>query len=142
MSTPRATSNDDRWLRRSRDLLQRSAEHLDPAVVRGLSQARQAALDSAQRRPRWPLYGLAAGVAMAASWWLAALLPGLLAPPMPVGVPTPVAVEAPATVIASPVEQALTLPEQDLDLIANPDDYVLLQELEFYAWLETADRGG
>lgn len=40
------------------------------------------------------------------------------------------------------ITQALTLPDDELELIANPDDYALLQDLEFYAWLESAEHGG
>jgi hypothetical protein len=44
--------------------------------------------------------------------------------------------EQPARVSAEPIEQLLSLPAEDFDLLADPADFELLAELEFYRWLE------
>ena len=49
--------------------------------------------------------------------------------------------ESPALLIEAPLDQALTLPAADVDLLASDADYALMQDLEFYAWLESAENG-
>ncbi len=155
MSTPDSNQKDQGWVPRSRELLDHHAERLDPISARQLSQARQRALASVRRPPllRWA-FGL--GAATAASLLVFAWLnrtpgqPGAplagIATPAPVAT-TPVTPVTPvtattATTATTAITQALTLPDDELELIANPDDYALLQDLEFYAWLESAEHGG
>ncbi len=137
MSTPDSNQENQDWVPRSRELLDHHAEKLDPISARQLSQARQRALASVRRPPRmrWA-FGL--GAATAASLLL---FVSLNRTPEQSSVPL-TGIDTPAPVATTPITQALTLPDDELELIANPDEYALLQDLEFYAWLESAEHGG
>lgn len=131
---------DDRWLLRARELLQAEASAADPALQRRLQQARQAALQPLRRpTPGWgigmALSGAAAALVLAIGLWQ--LPAGLgLGPAQPdLTSPGSAALRA-----ETPIEQALTLPEEDLALLAGDADYTLVEELEFYAWLEQQDH--
>lgn len=129
---------DDRWLLRARELLQRQAAVPDPTLQRRLQQLRRAALEPAPRRLR------AAGFALAGASAALLLAIGLLRLPLP-GWPGSDPADlpaAPALRAETPIEQALTLPEEDWALLAGEVDYALVEELEFYAWLEQGDEGG
>ena len=127
------------WVLRTRDLLDQSAAQLDAGTLSRLNRARQAALEQLEAPPRrtpvllhWLGAGaLAAGLALLV--WRG-VLPGPDAGPV-----MPLA-EAPTTVTPSadvPVAAA------DFELLADPDSYALLEDLEFYAWLEAEEgRGG
>jgi hypothetical protein len=128
------TARDDRWILRARDLLQQEASRPDPALQRRLAAIRQQALGPARRSPT-----TAAAGAVAA---LLVLGIGVWQQLLPAGAPAVPALEAPALRAESPLEQALTLPADDLALIAESDDLALLQDLEFYVWLEGADHDG
>jgi hypothetical protein len=136
VSTPDSNQSDQEWVQRTRELLDHHAEQLDPVHARHLIQARQRALLSVRRRPlgRWAI-GLSAAAAS-----LLLLLSLNRTPENPVEPLT--GIEAPTQEAVSPIERALTLPDADLELIADPDEYALLQDLEFYAWLEDAEHGG
>ena len=137
MTTPDATRNDPNWTPRTRELLDRHAEQLDPVQLRRLLQARQRALTSV-RRPRLRLWAFGLGAATAAS-----LLLFVSINPKPDSLnATPSGITAPTPMTIAPIEKALTLPDADLALIASADEYALLQDLEFYAWLEDADHEG
>lgn len=146
MSTPDSNQKDQDWVPRSRALLDHHAEQLDPISARQLSRARQRALASVRRAPlmRWAI-GL--GAATAASLIVFVMLNRTpepsSAPLTRIDTPTPVPVTATTpTTPTTPITQALALPDDELELIANPDDFALLQDLEFYAWLESAEHGG
>ena len=155
MSTPDSNQKDQGWVPRSRELLDHHAERLDPISARQLSQARQRALASVRRPPllRWAFgLGAATAVSLLVFAWLnrtpgqpGAPLAGIATPaPVATTPVTPVTATTATTAITptTAITQALTLPDDELELIANPDDYALLQDLEFYAWLESAEHGG
>ncbi|GIX35016.1 MAG: hypothetical protein KatS3mg126_0795 [Lysobacteraceae bacterium] len=121
---------DDRWLLRARELLRQQARAEDAELDRRLGRIRQRALAAAgPRRPRPALLALAGAAAALA------LMVGVLRPGMPPGsLRLPAATEALRA--SSPIEQALTLPEEELDLLSGEVEYGLVEELEFYAWLE------
>jgi hypothetical protein len=136
VSTPDSNQRDQDWVQRTRELLDQHAEQLDPIRVRQLIQARQRALLSMRRPPvvRWA-FGLSAAAAslLLVAWLIRAPEPSI----------EPLAgIETPIHETITPIERALSLPDADLELIADPDEYALLQDLEFYAWLEDAEHGG
>jgi ferric-dicitrate binding protein FerR (iron transport regulator) len=100
---------------RLRAVLEQSAQTLDAATLSRLNRARQAALAAAApSRRRWsgPLRW---GIALAASAVLAVVvLPALQAPPVP----------APTS-------------SEDFAMIAADVEPALLEDLEFYAWLDS-----
>lgn len=123
------------WVLRSRALLERSAQDLDGATLSRLTRARQAALDSLEPAPRgrgllrW--VGVAAVTAGLALVMWRGLLPGVPVSPPPV---QPLVQEAaPQALLPPPVATP------DFELLADAERYALLEELEFYAWLESAD---
>ncbi len=113
---------------RTQQLLRDSAEQLDARTRSRLTQARFTAVEAARRRSplgAWrgwmPLGGVAAAVLAAVVWsggWER-------------GVP---AIDSP--VIATDVAQVGS-PFDDLDLIAADESLEMMEELEFYAWLDT-----
>jgi hypothetical protein len=115
MNTP--TPHDDlpAGSARLRSALDASAQGLDAATLSRLNRARQAALDAARpTRSRWAL-PMRWGLALAASTALAVLLlPALQAPPL--AVPTS---------------------SEEFAVIATEVDPALLEDLEFYAWLDS-----
>jgi hypothetical protein len=130
------------WVLRSRDLLERSADELDGATCSRLTRARHAALDQLESRAhaagglRW--IGVAAiGLGLALVSWRALL-------------PEPVAIEASARAlpVATPSRPApppdLPVAAPDFELLADPQQLALLEDLEFYAWLQASeeDAGG
>lgn len=136
MKPPTPPSRDDRWLLRARELLTRRAEAADPDLQRQLRQRRQQALATLRRRP-----GPGPVLVLASSFAILLLAIGLTRLPLSglAGDPAPQGL-APALRAETPIEQALTLPEDDLALLAGEVDYTLVEELEFYAWLEQADH--
>lgn len=137
MSTPDSMHRDQNWTQRSRELLDLHAERLDPVQSRHLLQARQRALASV-RRAQWQRWAVGLGAATAASLSLFVLLKPRLEQSIE---PLP-GIHAPKQMTTAPIEKALTLPDTDLELITNPDEYAMLQDLEFYAWLEDSEHGG
>ena len=131
-------SRDDRWLLRSRELLDRQAAEADPVLQRRLRQIREQALDAPAGRPSLRLAGLALAGSAAALLLSVGLLRGPGGPSAGDAPATPA--EQAALRADSPIEQALTLPEEDLALLAGEVDPDLLEELEFYAWLELQDH--
>jgi hypothetical protein len=130
------------WVLRSRALLQRSADELDGATCSRLTRARHAALAQLEAPPRaagglrW--IGIAAiGLGLALVSWRALL-------------PEPAMVDpaARARPIAAPARPApppdLPVAAPDFELLADPQQMALLEELEFYAWLQASedDAGG
>lgn len=126
------------WVLRSRALLERSAQELDGATLSRLNRARQAALDALEPAPRrrgalrW-IGAAAVSLGLALVLWRG-LMPALPGTPPAI---EPLAQEvAPRGVSLTPVETS------DFELLADEEQYVLLQDLEFYAWLETAEDPG
>lgn len=140
MSTPKSRSTqparNDQWILRSRELLDRQAAAMPAATLSKLAAARRRALDGGERSPATLPFWIGAGVAAAASvlLWFGGL--GSWPSPSPELPP-----ELPAMVIQEPLDQALTLPTSDVELLASEEDYALMQDLEFYAWLESGENG-
>jgi hypothetical protein len=118
------------WTNRARGLLDESAQTLDAGMLSRLNRARQAAL--AQRAPR-----------RRAGWlFLPASLAGACALLLAVGTwhahraPTAIPAQAPATADAN----GNAVNAGDLDMIANGDDLEMMQDLDFYAWLDAQDQ--
>ncbi len=129
----REENGGERLARDAGRLLRRSADELDAATLSRLNRARQGALAEFERRrarPGWragwqPALGVAAVSALAIALWV-----GREPAPTPdaAGVP-------PAPVIASGTNHAV-----DLELMLVDESLELIEELEFYDWLE-ADAG-
>ncbi len=106
------------FLDRSRQALDQSLEELDAASLSRLTQMRHAALAADSRPPRqwWiPATGLASACAL-----VVAVNISLREPDRPASIQTPLS---------------------DLELLASNEDLEMLEELEFYAWLETELKG-
>lgn len=113
--------DSDRMLQRLRQHLDRSSAELDGATLSKLNRARQHALDAASPRAavsawRRPLLVGSAMAALVGVW----LLHTSHLPTEPV----------------SPMAGA------DLELLAAGEDLELIENLEFYAWLQTQSQGG
>lgn len=111
---------DDRLNERARALLERSAAELDSQSVMRLRAARARALGPRSGRPGWlaPVTGVAALVSAVLAVWLA------FQPP--------------------PGAPRLAVLEQDtetLDLLTAADDFELVEDLEFYHWLDDRHAG-
>lgn len=105
---------------RARRLLLESAGHLDGRTRSRLAQARYAALaqvaanDSGRSFKRWMLpAGSIAAIALGAFLWLGGTQPDRKA------------------------MQAASPPIDDLELMAGAENFELIEDLEFYAWLES-----
>jgi anti-sigma-K factor RskA len=110
---------DARLEQRSKSLLDQSAEDLDARTRSRLTQARHAALEELRRSRRSPVWRWAPVAAMAA---------------------------VAAVMIAMPVrdgsrQESPTLLLEDFDLVADSENLELLQDVEFYAWLDESDGG-
>jgi hypothetical protein len=118
MQTPKIPNDLPEGSERLRRALEASTEHLDAASLSRLKRARQAALEAARPVRRRP-WALPVGLAFAASFAVAALLlPGLL--------PSPTAT-APALPVVDP----------EFALLGEDVEPALLEDLEFYAWLDS-----
>ncbi|MEO8445835.1 MAG: hypothetical protein ABI567_12580 [Gammaproteobacteria bacterium] len=115
---------DDALAGSAAELLRRSADDLDAATASRLNRARQAALAGMARPARlrsWLLPTLPVAVVAAAvvAALVVGLWPGLPVPP-PVMVTPTVATESAA----------------DAELLLAPDNLEMLEDLDFYAWLD------
>ena len=109
--------DDEKRAELARGLLDESVEHLDAATLSRLNQARQQALEAASRHThaggRWwaiPASALAAAFLAAVIWW-----------------PGPAVDGTPA------------LPIEDMEILVTADSLEMLEELEFFMWLDEAD---
>lgn len=123
------TSQLPGWTTQARSLLDESAQSLDAATLSRLNRARQAALvqRAPGRRAAWML--MPAGLAGACALLLA------------VGVwhgRRPQSGQVPTQPPAVAAGNALN--STDLDMIASGDDMEMMQDLDFYAWLDTQDQ--
>jgi hypothetical protein len=119
--------DDTEFAKRARSLLLESTRHLDGQTLSRLTQARHAALDavatgsrSAFPAGRWlaPAGGVVAVAAVAMVWFGAA------------------PVLDPAVQSTALNANAGTSPLEDLALMADAESLELLEEIEFYAWLD------
>ena len=119
--------NLPQWTQRARDLLDESALALDAATMSRLNRARQAALarHAPRRRAAWML--MPAGVAGACALLLAV---GMWHGRSPQNEPAP----------AQPAVAGSAMNPADLDLIASGDNLEMMQDLDFYAWLDAQDQ--
>lgn len=108
---------DEKRAERARRLLDESVEHLDAATLSRLNQARQQALEAAEHRAhvRWAWWGVPAGGVAAAFlaaviWWPRPAVDGTPAPPI-----------------------------EDMEILVNADSLEMLEDLEFFMWLDEAD---
>jgi hypothetical protein len=109
---------DEEFAKRAGNLLRRGADGIDAATASRLTRARHAALASragtAAPALRWlPVLSTAAVGALAVGLWLAR--------EQPAGEPA-----------AAPVLETAA----DLDLLLAGDNLEMLEDLEFYAWLD------
>jgi len=112
------SERDRELVERTHAALERSAQELDSDTRTRLAQARARALEHAERgtRPRiWLRAGAVATASAAALVWLTSS-PG--------------------------VESGPTLVLEDLELLSSAESLELLQELEFYEWLESHESIG
>lgn len=110
---------DERLEQRSKSLLDRSVEKLDARTRSKLTQARHQALAELRRSRISP-------------WWRWA--------------PVAAMVTIAAVVFVSPTrngsqQDSSALLLEDFDLVADAENLELLQDVEFYAWLEESDGG-
>lgn len=114
------------WVQQVREVLDEGAQSIAGSSASRLNQARQRALDLGlqRRRPRWlwPSFALATAAALMLVLSLTLRAPELL----------------PA---AAPAVAADEL-SQDLDLLAGNEDLEMIENLEFYAWLEQQSLDG
>ena len=111
------THDDDRFAEQAKELFDDSVERLDAATLSQLNQRRQAALAAASSegsRVHWGRWLPAAGVTAAA----------VVAVVMMQGTPT--GVELPPDEVT------------DFELLLSEDNLEMIEELEFYDWLEFA----
>lgn len=111
-----AETENERFARRAKALFEESVDELDGATRSRLNQGRQAALAE-----------LAAGAATFGRWtqWVPA---------------TGVAAAAVVAVVLwngnAPVESLAPATASDFELLLNEDSFDMLQDLEFYSWLD------
>jgi len=113
--------HDDEFLQQSRKQLDDSIEHLDMETLSRLNQARQAALNSAQKQQRFhdwlPASITAALSVLLVGGWLFSSSPDV-----------------------KPIAQTPQL--DDLELLSSTADLDLLQDLEFINWLVEEQNAG
>jgi hypothetical protein len=140
-------SGGEAWLARVRVLLDESEYDIEGATLSRLNRARQQALDTLPRRApagRWIAW-IGGGAVTAALAWM--LLrgpdPATIAPVDVVTSRTaaaPAALEsrpAPSAPAIAPADAPVAAP--DFELLADSEQMALLQDLEFYAWLQQQD---
>jgi len=114
-----ADRNDSRFEERTRAAFEASVANLDGRTRSRLNQARQRAVEAAQRRPQK---------------WVRTLIPA-----------TGIAAAAVLTLMlqvnpASKVQQNGTVVAlEDLDIVSDADNLDMMQDLDFYAWMPQAD---
>jgi len=106
--------SNDKFANEARALFDESVDQLDAATLSALNRGRHAALAAARgRRAQWLRWAPAAGVTAAVV--VAVML----------ALPRPDVVE--------------TVPATDMDILLGEDSIEMLEELEFYAWMELQD---
>ena len=122
MNTPNDNQGDERdrdpLAERARELFDESVDKLDAATLSKLNQGRQAALEelsSRRRHAQWIRWMPATGVAAAA---VVAVV--IVSGPGPDGPPETQVVD-------------------DFEILISEDNLDMIEDLEFYAWLEAAE---
>lgn len=127
------------WILRAQILLQRSLDDIDAQTRSRLNRGRQhalAALDAPTRiAGRWLLHwigsaAISAGVVLFV--WQGTSRDAALVPSAP-----PQVQRMTAAIQAADSSSPVTAP--DFELLADEEQFVILQDLEFYAWLEAND---
>jgi len=110
--------SDEKFAQEAKALFDASVDDLDAATLSTLNQSRHRALEEA-RSPRGQLmrWVPAAGIAAAVLFGIMLTLPGTGSlDPMPAGV-------------------------ADMDILLGEDSLEMLEELEFYSWLDVMEEG-
>ena len=106
--------SDEKLAARAKELFDESVDGLDGETLSRLNQGRHAALEAAKHgRPDWVRWAPATGVAAAA-------------------VVAVVMLQEPGTDIPE-------APASDFEILLGEESIDMLEELEFYAWLDAAD---
>lgn len=113
------------WIARVREQLDQDARDLDAATASRLNRARQTALDLGLRRQR------------SRGWWL----PFALATAVAVVLALSVTLRTPDSAPQAPALAAPAVAD-DLELLAAGEDLEMIEDLEFYAWLEQQSLDG
>jgi len=109
---------DEQLAEQAKATFDASVDRLDAATLSRLNRGRQAALDEIGRRDRdWMRWMPAAGVAAAV-------------------VLAVFTMRGPAEV------DVMTAPATDLEILLSEESIEMLEELEFYSWLDTEDLEG
>lgn len=118
---PTTQAAEDRFAAAARSRFDDSVQSLDAATLSRLNQNRQQALERAARSPLSPT----------AAWWLPAS--GITAAAL-------VAVVL-WTGTDSVVEMTPPSVASDLEIILEVDDFEMLEDLEFYSWIDLDEQG-
>lgn len=125
------------WVLRARRLLDESTQQFDAATLSRLNRARQAALEPhAPRRGMDLLRALGLGAVtagLALVLWRGGSLPERPADPA-VGAVPPALTATPAA-----ERSAVPVAAPDFDLLVDPESYAVIEDLEFYAWLQAEE---
>lgn len=105
---------------RSKAVFDESANSLDARTRSALTQARHAAMTEIERRRplMWRIWGPVSGAAAAAFVLIVMFAPLRLQP--------------------TAVEQS-TSPFEDLEIVVGTDNLEMLEDLDFYAWIESVE---
>ena len=106
--------SNDKFAKQAKALFDESVENLDAATLSKLNRGRHAALEaSGKHRSVW-------------LWWAPALgVTAAITVAVMMAVPRPDAVEA--------------VPAGDMDILLGEESIEMLEDLEFYAWMELQD---
>lgn len=108
------SKSDEKLEQSAKRLFDESVDGLDAATLSRLNRGRQAAIEAASSgRPQWMLWAPATGIAAAA---VVALV-----------------------MINEPTVDEIDSSVADIDIILGEESIEMIEELEFYAWLETVD---
>ncbi len=125
MANERAKEGDDKLERHAKALFDESVEALDGARLSELNRARHRALEELDR----------SGV----NWW-GTMLPAGGAAALTVALVAVLLLRTETTEVELPVEP--TSAELDFEMLINEDSLEMLEELEFYSWLDLDDVDG
>jgi hypothetical protein len=138
MNEPRvrgAPESNNLWVLRVRILLQRSLDDIDASSRSRLNQARQAALKQLRQEatgatwPRW------IGATAVAAGMVVMLWHGI-----PAQIETDTTTQAVMVEATDPSDANSPVIAPDFDLLADEAQFDLVQNLEFYAWLEASEE--
>ena len=115
--------SDSGWITQVRGQLDLDVRDLDAATASRLNRARQTALDAGLRRRR--------------AWWL----PFALATATAVLLALAVTLRSPDATLQAPTLAAPAAAD-DFELLAGGEDLEMIENLEFYAWLEQQSLDG